>query len=141
MKNNSPKIIFIEVKKSLEKIINIIQITKWHFEKLYLNKSSKKILVFLVSDEKSKKFIDDILWKEPKISFIPHSVNKLDFITITKEEIKDASYIFNLTESPLSILPKEIIYEFDDQTDLKKMQISKKKYKFYKEKSLTIESK
>ncbi|KPK33346.1 MAG: hypothetical protein AMS24_01420 [Chlamydiae bacterium SM23_39] len=139
MEKKLPKIIFIEVKKSLEKIIKIIQIAKWYFEKSYSNPSLKKNLIFLVSDEKSKKFVDDLLWKEPKISFIPHSIDIFDFITITKKEL-EANYIFNLTENPISILPKEIIYEFDDQTEPKKIKISKKKFKFYKEKSLSIES-
>lgn len=129
---NKLKIVFFEVKKKQEKLIKILLAAKYHFE-------NKKKLIFLVSDDKAQNFLDDFLWKEPKISFLPHSIDGDDLITISQKN-KEANYIFNLTAYPIYKIPFKAIYEFDDYTDKKKLLISKKKFKFYKEKRFLIEA-
>lgn len=128
------KVIFLEVKKNQEKLLKILSIAKYHLE-------TKKKILFFVSDEKSEKFIDELLWKEPIFSFIPHSIDEKDIIVISQKKIKKAHYIFNLTQEPLEDIPLFGIYEFDDTMDKERMRISKKKFYFYKEKNLPIISK
>ena len=135
MRNNNPKVIFLQIKKSLEKLLKITKIANLHFD-------NKKRLLFLVADDKAQKFIDDFLWKEPNFSFLPHSCSEKsrETIIISQKIVSNINYIFNLTSDPIVDLCCLGIYEFDECTDLPKMRNAKRKFKFYKEKNLTIEA-
>jgi DNA polymerase IIIc chi subunit len=132
---NNPKVIFLQIKKSLEKLLKITKIANLHFE-------SGKRLLFLVADEKAQKFMDEFLWKEPNFSFLPHSCNEnsKEIIIISQKIVGNINYIFNLTASPILDLCCLGVYEFDECSDLSKMRIAKRKFKFYKEKNLNIEA-
>jgi DNA polymerase IIIc chi subunit len=138
MKNQLPKIIFFEIKSLTEKLVKIIKTASTHFE-------NKQHILIIVSDEKAQSYVDALLWKEPKFSFLPHSISdtdSTDYITITqkKSNINNAKYVFNLTTEPFEEFDCNIVYELDDYTDKKKAIISKSKFKFYKEKGHLIES-
>ena len=138
MKNQLPKVIFLQIKTLTDKLVKITKTASTHF-------TNKKHLLIIVADEKSQNYVDNLLWKEPKFSFIPHSVSDThveEYITITqkKSNINNAKYIFNLTSTPFTEFDCKVIYEFDDYTDKKKAEASKQKFKFYKDKEHLIES-
>lgn len=132
------KIVFFQIKKSSEKLLRITQIASNHFE-------NKKHLLFLTPDEKALKFVDDLLWNEPKFSFLPHVTSDVlceELIVITQKPINlnHSQCIFNLTQEPILDLPCSIIYEFDDATDKNRSSVSKKKFQTYREKNFLIEA-
>jgi DNA polymerase IIIc chi subunit len=132
------KVIFFQIKNSIEKLIKITKTASVHFE-------DKKKLFFLTSDEKSSKYVDDLLWKEPMFSLLPHVISDIptnDFLVITqkKENLNETKAVFNLTSTPFFEFPCSVIYEFDDVTDKKKHTISKSKFTAYREKGYLIES-
>jgi len=134
------KIIFFQIKDIKTKLIKIIQIAMYHFEK-------KENLIIQGQDEASLRFVDELLWKLPKESFLPHVVtdNKSnDFIVITKSKknLNNAFYKFNLCQDLIEFdNTYKIIYDFDDYISLNKKQKSQKRYEFYKKLGLIIESK
>ena len=135
---NLPKVIFFQIKKPLDKLLKITKTAYLHFE-------NKKHLLFLASDDKVEKYIDDLLWKEPKFSFLPHVISDTytsELVAITKKNINinNALYIFNLSSDPFFHFSCRVIYEFDDYSDKKRALISKKKFQVYREKGYLIES-
>ena len=136
---NQVSVVFLQIQKNTQKIEKIIDTVTYHFEK-------KEPFQFIVSDENSKNFLDDLLWQNPITGFLPHKTSNLpckDMIVITleKEILNQAKTVFNLTKEPLALDQSfRIIYEFDDQSKPEKSEISKKKYHFYKERKYYIES-
>jgi DNA polymerase IIIc chi subunit len=134
------KVIFFQIKDIKSKLIKIIQIAMFHFEK-------KENLIIQVQDEASLRYVDELLWKLPKESFLPHITtnNKSnDFIVVTKskENLNNASFMFNLCQDLVELDKSyKIIYDFDDLTSVKKQQKSQKRYGLYRQLGLTIESK
>ena len=137
MKKN-PKVIFFQVNKTQDKFLKIAKIAKMHFD-------NKRPLLFITPNETVQKYVDDLLWSEPKFSFLPHISSDIpvdDLIVITKKMINpnESNYIFNLTTIPLLNMDFSIIYELDDHLDRKKALFSKNKFKTYREKGYLIES-
>jgi DNA polymerase IIIc chi subunit len=138
MKKNLPKIIFFQIKKQSDKLANITKTASMHFE-------NRKPILFLVGDDNSQTFLDELLWKEPRFSFLPHTIAEIPIeenIVISQKRVilNNAQYIFNLTSDPISDLECNVIYEFDDYTDKERALISRKKFKFYKENGFLIEA-
>lgn len=137
MTNPICKVVFFQVRKSSDKIINICKIANSHFAKAVS-------LLFYVSDNKSQKYVDELLWMEPKFSFLPHTSTEEkveDCIVISqKMDISKAEHIFNLTPNPIIDQRWKIIYEFDDLSDKQRTQISKNKFRYYRGKGYLIES-
>jgi DNA polymerase IIIc chi subunit len=95
----------------------------------------KHPLCILVPDEKARQFVDDLLWKFPIESFLPHPTAYLTIETAPKE----ASALFNLCPTPF--LEKNIyktIYELEDKTSLDRLDLSKKRYESYKQEGYSI---
>lgn len=74
------------------------------------------------------RFIDELLWKEPLDSFLPHSETE-GLITINSVP-REVDSVFNLTGSPLLSGKMKTIYEFDDES---KKELTKELYKSYKQ--------
>lgn len=134
------KIIFFQINDVKSKLIKIIQIAMSHFEK-------KENLLIQVQDDASSRFVDELLWKLPSESFLPHVISNnqcSDFIVITKskENLNKSHYMFNLCQDIIELdTSYKIIYDFDDRTSLEKQNKSKKRFELYKKIGLTIESK
>ncbi len=134
------KVIFFQIKDVKSKLIKIIQVAMNHFEK-------KENLIIQVQDEASLRFVDELLWKLPKESFLPHvtlDTKCNDFIVITKskENLNNASFMFNLCQDLIELDKSyKIIYDFDDHTSVIKQKKSQKRYDLYRQLGLTIESK
>lgn len=126
------KVLFFKVQTNNDKLRKIITTSQYHFDK-------KIPLTILVPNEKVQEYIDELLWKSPPVSFLPHGTDNSETIQI-KVFSKEDSYqkhIFNLC--PFEILPSSFmsIYELDDSS---KNETYQKKIKFYQESGIPIES-
>ena len=134
-----PRVIFFQVQDNSKKIQKIIEMSHLHFER-------QEPFLILVEDAKAQVFIDELLWKTPDTSFIPHTAtdeesNELIAITKVKKNINQASFVFNLCITPLLIHgPFKIIYEFEDLTTPSKKNLSTLRFDSYKKEGIHIES-
>lgn len=131
--------IFFQVRSNLEKVRMICETAKSHFEK-------KDPLLILVEDEKAKTYVDELLWKFPEESFLPHSTadeptQDLIVITKTKKNLNQAKAFFNLCSTPLLFEELSLLYEFEDLTNPSKNKLSALRFDAYKKRGLAIESK
>ncbi|NGX34868.1 MAG: DNA polymerase III subunit chi [Candidatus Anoxychlamydiales bacterium] len=139
MMNLKNKVVFYQIKNVKTKLIKIIQTAMLHFER-------KEKLLIQVSDEASLNYVDQLLWKVPIESFLPHRVSDKpidDFIVITKaqENLNKAPYLFNLSGDIIDLdTSYKIIYDFDDFTSPKKQEKSKKRFEIYRAAGFKIES-
>ena len=132
------RVILFSVKNSLEKLRKIVQVTRFHYRK-------KHKFLIQVSDEKSAKFVDNLLWEMPEESFLPHEITnsatkQCIAITNSKENVNEAKYVFNLWHSPLIFKPYKVIYDFEDGTSEYKRNLSIQRISGYKEANYSIES-
>lgn len=134
------RVIFYQVRDAASKIKCICMTAISHFEK-------KEPFLILVEDAKAQEFVDDLLWKFPETSFLPHVISDeptKDFIAITKTKnnVNQARVAFNLCPTPLLIdSPFRIIYEFEDLTNPNKSKLSSLRFDAYKAAQFLIESK
>ncbi len=125
------RVVFFQVRDAAAKLQAIIETAHLHFEK-------KEPLVIFVEDEKGEAFVDDLLWKSPSTSFLPHSIASgpsKDLVAITrlKQNVNNAKIAFNLCPTPLLIEgPFRIIYDFEDLTSPHKQSFSALRFDAYK---------
>lgn len=136
---SNTRVIFFQVRSSSDKVRNLIQTIQCHFEK-------KEPCLILTEDLKAQSFTDELLWKTPPHSFLPHIATdekseELIAITKTKNNVNDAKIAFNLCTTPLLIqTPFRIIYEFEDLTNPSKSALSERRFNAYKKEGFLIES-
>ena len=128
MPRPSPQVIFYQVGTPKAKIERLCNTSLSHFEK-------KKPLLVLTDSEKTSLYIDELLWRYPLDSFLPHTRANGEIVRISHKIEKDfdGSALFNLTRSPLiqlKILVKTI-YEFEDLTTPEKAKSFAPRYKAY----------
>ncbi len=139
--NNIPptRVIFFQVRSAAAKVQTICQTTQSHFEK-------KEPFLILVEDVKAQEFVNELLWKSPDTSFLPHTASDeatKDFIVITrtKNNVNNALTAFNLCSTPLVIQGDfRTIYEFEDLTNPTKNKLSQVRFDAYKTAHFLIES-
>ncbi len=129
---------FFQVKSLQEKLDRITIIAKEYFEK-------KSHLLIRVPNKEALEYINELLWKYPQDSFLPHVVKDTpcdDFITICESDRNPnkASSIFNLTNDAISSSSFNKIYELEDTSSTQKNILAQKKYRRYKEMGFTIVS-
>ena len=133
------RVVFFQVRDNPTKLRRICETASAHFGK-------KEPLLFFVEDEKAQKFVDELLWKAPPTSFLPHVAldeETRDWIAITKgkKNINQAKIAFNLCTTPLLIdCPIRILYEFEDLTDPNKKRLSNLRFDRYKQENFLIEA-
>ena len=137
---NSPsRVIFFQVNDNSSKLKRIIEMAHFHFEK-------KEPFLIMVEDEKSQNFVDELLWKQPSTSFLPHlasdiQTTELVAITKVKNQVDSARAAFNLCPTSLLIEgPFRIIYEFEDLSAPSKKNLSSQRYDAYKQAGFFIEA-
>jgi DNA polymerase IIIc chi subunit len=91
---NTSRVVFFQVRDNTSKLKHIVDTVTAHFHK------KEPILIF-VEDDRAQQFVDDLLWKLPETSFLPHTpIDDLspELIVITKSKINcnDAKIAFNL---------------------------------------------
>jgi len=137
--NQKNRVIFFQIKDVKTKLVKLVQTAMHHFEK-------KQKLLIQVSDDASLNYVDELLWKVPIESFLPHVVSDKridDFIVITKlqENLNKSLYLFNLSQEIVDLdTSYKIIYDFDDYTSDKKQEKSKKRFEVYRQAGFKIES-
>ena len=108
---------------------------------------AKKERFLIVAEEiKALTFTDELLWKHPPNSFLPHAIVEQpceEWIALTKEKknLNDARFAFNLCPTPLLIEgPFRIIYDFEDTSSPNKKLLSQMRFDAYKQANFLIES-
>ena len=137
--SNPTRVIFFQVNDNATKLKKIVEMAHHHFGK-------KEPFLIFVEEEKSEKFVDELLWKHPPTSFLPHVAsdnNTNDFIAITKSKnnVNSAGVAFNLCSTSLFLNhPFKIIYEFEDLTSPVKKNLSSQRFDSYKKAGFFIEA-
>jgi DNA polymerase IIIc chi subunit len=137
--SSTTRVVFFQVSENAAKLNRIVETAHFHFEK-------KEHLLILVEDEKSQKFVDELLWKLPSTSFLPHSIsdtpsNDRIVISKVKKNINEARVAFNLCSTSLLIEDSfRIIYEFEDLTAPNKKNLSSQRFDSYKQAGFLIEA-
>lgn len=135
----STRVIFFQVNDNANKLKKIIEMAHFHFGK------NEPLLIF-VEEEKGEKFVDELLWKTPAESFLPHTVSneptkELIVITKSKNNLNQARVAFNLCPTSLFLNePLKIIYEFEDLTAPVKKNFSSQRFDAYKKAGFSIEA-
>lgn len=130
--------VFFQVRTAQDKINRIIEASHFHFLK-------KEHLLFFVEDDRSLRYIDDLLWSLPKESFLPHQIlsqkPEEELIAITKEKINlnNTKIAFNLCLTPL-LIDIPFIYDFEDLSTPNRQMLSQIRFNAYKTAHFHIES-
>lgn len=139
MHSPAPRVIFFLVKEVKAKIQKITQVAHFHFSK-------REHLLLSVQDATALKFLDELLWKEPEVSFLPHTISdspasELIILTMQKKNLNNSKYLFNLCPTPLLFETEaKIIYELEDATSPNKHLLSQQRMQAYKAAKYPIES-
>ncbi|MDN3509005.1 MAG: DNA polymerase III subunit chi [Candidatus Neptunochlamydia sp.] len=130
--NRNVRIIFFQVKSDAEKRERIIGLAEEYFEK-------KEPLVIQLPHQKALEYVDLLLWRAPKESFLPHTIKDeptQGFIVLTSsgKNPNSARSVLNLCPEPvdnksLSFLK---IYELEDLASTHKNRSAQERYKAYK---------
>ncbi len=133
------RVIFFQVRDAKLKLQRLVEMAQTHFEK-------KDPFIIFVEDTKAQSFVDDLLWKLPETSFLPHSATDdttKDLIAITKSKtnVNQARSAFNLCPTPLLLEgPLRLIYDFEDLTSPSKKELSSLRFDAYKHAHYLIEA-
>jgi DNA polymerase IIIc chi subunit len=137
--SSNTRVVFFLVRDNSSKLKKIAETALAHFEK-------KEPFLILVEDERSQQFVDELLWKLPETSFLPHIAADeptTDRIAIckSKKNVNNARIAFNLCPTPLLIEgPFRIIYEFEDLSAPNKKNLSSLRFDAYKQAGYLIEA-
>lgn len=131
MKSNT-KIIFLVVSSNSQKVGCICQHIQLHFNQ------GQSVLIVAPSVQ-AVEYLDDLLWKNPPDSFLPHLVSQDPIqekvvITSLHENLNQASVLMNLCPQISPIAHQfDIVYELYDETQPEKLEQSKHRQKLYVE--------
>ncbi|HSX10255.1 MAG TPA: DNA polymerase III subunit chi [Chlamydiales bacterium] len=137
--SSNTRVVFFQVRDNASKLKRIAEVAHTHFER-------KEPLLILVDDDRSAQFVDELLWKMPETSFLPHVATDdttTDWVAIAKakKNVNSAHIAFNLCPTPLLIEgPFRIIYEFEDLTTPNKKNLSSLRFDAYKSSGYLIEA-
>lgn len=133
------RVIFFQVRDAAAKFKILTETACAHFEK-------KDPFLIVVEDDKAGLFVDELLWKTPPTSFLPHLFSDAPcqdkvVITKTKQNINQAKIAFNLCPTPLLIEgPFSLIYEFEDLSSSHKANLASLRFDAYKAARYRIEA-
>lgn len=125
------RVCFIQVTDNATKLQKLCAVIHSHFIK------NDKVLIAVPSTEAAA-YIDQLLWRIPEESFIPHAVanhttNERIAITTTHSNINQASTLVNLLANPHPNPGSvNLIYELLDLTSKDKEAISRQKQATYR---------
>lgn len=137
--SETPRVIFFQIQTPADKPACLVRIVRRHF--LHLEP-----ILIIAEEEKALSYVDELLWKQPSESFLPHAIveeaaEERIAITKVKKNLNQARYAFNLCPTPLLIEgPFRTIYEFEDLTSPNKKILSQMRYDAYKQAKYLIES-
>ncbi|MBI5273917.1 MAG: DNA polymerase III subunit chi [Chlamydiales bacterium] len=127
------QVFFHPIASNTQKVPLVCSIVKQHF-------FSHLHLDIITENKESLLFLDQLLWKSPTNSFIPHGSLGEPYCFIhlydSLPTISDAKHVFNLTKTPLPLDSHYLtIHELDDVSS---KEYSNNKYHFYKANSFKI---
>lgn len=123
-------VVFFPVKQTIQKLMKISTIAASHLQK-------KEPLLILLPDQGAYHFVDELLWRLPKESFLPHPSS---YIQLSLSVDFEAPYLFNLRPSAYLERDKNFntIYELEDATSSEKLQLSQQRYQAYRKAGYSI---
>ena len=138
MEFSETRAIFFQVQNAQAKMDRMTETAKFHFQR-------KEPLLFFVESEKAEKFLDELLWKMPPHSFLPHGpsdapTQELIAITKTKVNVNAAHFAFNLCPTPLLLAGFKLIYDFEDLSSPGKKSLFALRFNAYKQAKMGLES-
>lgn len=125
-----PKIIFIQVKDNAAKLNKICATVQKHFE-------LKESILITVPSAEAAVYIDQLLWRLPEESFLPHAVvhspsQEMVAITTATANINQAKILLNLRSEAISFASEFLrIYELFDLTHFEKERLSLQRQAVY----------
>jgi len=120
-------IIFIKIADNKSKLWRLCECIRQHFQK------GERLLV-AVSSPEAAKYIDDLLWRLPEESFLPHCSpsNERIAITLSQENLNSATVLFNLQTAPYAMFEQyNTLYEFYDESQPSKAELSQQRLQAY----------
>jgi len=133
----NPKIIFLSVTTNQQKIASICLHIQQHFIK-------NEAVMIWVSNDLAMQYLDDLLWKFPSDSFLPHVVSNIEsrekiIISSVQKNLNQAKVLVNLSSTPcLNVEQFEYIYELYDETHPDKLHQSKQRHQAYLERNFSL---
>lgn len=136
-----PKIFFVKVSDNATKLKVICDLVKKSFE-------NKARILISVPSEEAAKYIDQLLWKNPEESFLPHVIahaaSKESIIIVNADRggnLNQAHIAINLCPDALQNGHEfSIIYELLDQSHPDKEALSKKRLLVYQSLGFAVDS-
>jgi DNA polymerase IIIc chi subunit len=130
------RIILFQIHTSAAKLSRLIETAAFHFKK-------RAPLLILAEDDKALQFVDDLLWKTPDASFLPHEIassptSALITLTKTKLNLNGARSLFNLCPTPYLTDAFSTLYDFEDLSSPAKQALSAIRFDAYKHTGWTI---
>lgn len=132
------KIIFLPVSTNQKKVEIICQQAQKHFYQ------GDRLLILAPTDQAAH-YLDELLWKYPEGSFLPHSISKIPckekiVITTVVDNLNNANISINLHLEPCAIAQQfQILYELYDETHQDKLEKSKRRRQQYMSLGLRLE--
>ena len=105
----------------------------------------KKRVLITVPSEAAAKYLDDFLWKQPKESFLPHSIAEKEcvdevVITTSQSNLNHADVLINLCPELSSIANEfNTVFELWDETSASRRDQSEEKFKSYEISGFEVE--
>ncbi len=132
------RVVFFQAADAAAKCKKIVEMARFHFTR-------RESLLLFTEDEKAQRFVDELLWKFPSHSFLPHQATDEkteEKIAITKSKINvnQALFAFNLCSTPLFLPGFKLIYDFEDFSTPHKKHLSETRFNAYKNQKLLLES-
>lgn len=133
------RIVLFQVRDAQTKVRRLVETAHLHFER-------KEHLMIFVEDGKALQYVDELLWKFPETSFLPHLLTDsptTEWIAISKDKknLNQARFAFNLCPTPLLIeAPFQTLYDFEDLTSPAKKNFSSLRFDAYKKAHFLIEA-
>jgi DNA polymerase IIIc chi subunit len=122
------EIFFTTVHDAQAKLKAITHLATLHFKK-------KEKLLILVADKAALYFVDQLLWRFPEESFLPHTSSENpseeELIVISQKNIACFATL-NLCPYPCFSEAK-IVYELEDLTSADREKLAKERYQAYRD--------
>lgn len=131
------KIIFLKVATNQNKLFSLTKVIQKQFD---LN---EHILIFVPTNEVAQ-YIDQLIWRLPQESFIPHIVsdtpcNNPVVITSKNENLNKATVLINLSQNVNTNFHEfHTVYELYDMTHPSKEELSKARHLSYSERGFHV---
>lgn len=129
--SNKPKVIFLRVKTAAEKLSCLCRIVHRLFHE-------KQRLLIAAPSLEAAEYVDKLLWREPKESFLPHCIassptQEFVAITTTPYNVNQAQVLINLCPAPHPLaMHFNAIYELLDCTSAAKEGLSLQRQEDYR---------